>query len=165
MKESQLKRIAALVSVIGLTAAAFAMTAQAGSGLKITGGGQTDVGASGAGDTIAFTARETATGANGQVQYIDRTDGETEAIFHGTVTCIEAVDAGDDGAGFIAGEWRHEEEAYFTIYLEDNGEPNQGNDLIIIDELATSPECSDEEPDDDDKASLARGNVQVHNAE
>ena len=160
-----MKRIAALFGVIALTTAAWAALAQAESGFKITGGGQTDVGTRGAGDTIAFTGQETADGAKGQVQYVDRDGGQIVEIYHGTVTCIEAVDAGEQGAGYLAGEWRNQGEGFFTLYVEDNGEPNQGNDLIVLDETATDPECSDEEPDEDDKVALARGNAQVHNAE
>ena len=159
-----MKRIAALLGVLALTTAAWASIATADSGFKITGGGQTEVGTTGAGDTIAFTAQGEGDGVKGQVQYVDRTDGKVVGIFHGTVTCIQAVDAGEQGAGTIAGEWRNQGEGFFQIYLEDNGEPNQGSDLIIVEEAATSPECSDEEPDDDDKSAMARGNVQVHNA-
>src|SRR5688500_13022225 len=67
-----------------------AAVGNAGSGAKVTGGGQTDVGTSGAGDTIALTAQDGAAGVIGQVQYIDREGGTGagQVVYHGTVTCL-----------------------------------------------------------------------------
>ena len=160
-----MKRIAAVLSVIALATGAWAVMAQADSAFKATGGGQTDVGSTGAGDTIAFTAQNTGTtdAAKGQVQFIDREDGAIVEVYHGTVTCLRAVDAGDDGAARLAGTWRNQGAGTFEIYVEDNGEPNQGNDLIFIDQV-DPPDCVDDEDDSpDDPVALGRGNVQVHN--
>lgn len=154
-------RIALVLGIITALAVGFATIGQAESGFKVTGGGQTDVGTSGAGDTIAFTAQQnTQQGVIGQVQYVDRADGtgKGQTVYHGTVTCLEAVDAGEQGAAFLAGEWR--DGGTFEIYVEDNGEPNQGSDIVFLDRNSP-PNCDDEE-DDDGRTALGRGNVQVH---
>lgn len=159
-----MKRIAALLSVTALATGAWALGAQADSAFKATGGGQTAVGTSGPGDTIAFTAQNTGTGdaAKGQVQFVDREGGQIEEVYHGTVTCLRAVAAGTDGAARLAGTWRNQGSGTFEIYVEDNGEPNQGNDMIFIDQV-DPPDCVDDEDDNpDDPAALGRGNVQVH---
>ena len=178
-----MKRIAALLGVLALTTAAWATLAQAESGFKATGGGQFLVPEEGgAGSTIAFTAQNVEDETNeyaakGQVQYVDRSADGKPLVYHGTVTCLAAVTLNDDydespenegsqGAGVISGEWRKsasEDATAFTLYVQDNGEPNQGNDLIVLDEFAAEPECSDEEPDSEDKQPLGRGNVQIHN--
>lgn len=162
-----MKRIAALLGVIGLTTAAFAMTAQAGRAFMVTGGGQITVGTEGPGDTIAFTARDidgdAGDLAKGQVQYVDREDGEVVEVYHGAVSCLVAVEgAGTDGAAYLAGQWSNQGSGDFEIYVEDNGEPNQGADQIFIDQ-EDAFNCSDDN-DDDEPTALGRGNVQVHQA-
>ena len=162
-----MKRIAALLGVLALTTAAWTSLATADSGFKVTGGGQTDVGTTGAGDTIAFVAQGEGDRLKGQVQYVDREDGETVAIYHGTITCLEEFDAGEQGAAWIAGTWTVKGSGPFEIYVEDNGEGSNAvaEDMIQIDELAESPDCSDDGDDDDEEvAALGRGNVQVHGA-
>ena len=156
-------RITLFVGLIAVMALGLSSIGTAASGFKVTGGGQTDVGDSGAGDTIAFVAMEKGEGVHGQVQYIDREGGtgKGQTVFHGTVTCLTAVDAGEQGAAYLAGTWR--DGGTFEIYAEDNGEPNQGSDLIYVDQGAT-PNCEDDD-DDDEPTALGRGNVQVHSAE
>jgi hypothetical protein len=158
------KRTLAAFGVVAVVTGAWALVAQADSAFKATGGGQTQVGTTGAGDTIAFTAQNTTddVAAKGQVQFVDREDGSIVEIFHGSVTCLRAVDAGTDGAARLAGEWRNQGTGTFEIYVEDNGEPNQGNDLIFIDQV-DPPDCVDDEDDSpDDPVALGRGNVQIH---
>lgn len=160
-----MKRIAALLGVLALTTAAWASLAQAGRPFMVTGGGQTQVGTEGAGDTIAFTARDTDGEGNlaqGQVQYVDREAGEIVEVYHGSVTCLVAAPGGSEGAAYLAGQWRNQGSGDFEIYVADNGEPNQGTDQIFIDQEDTA-NCSDDN-DDDDPTALGRGNVQVHQA-
>ena len=138
---------------------------QADSAFKVTGGGQTAVGTKGAGDTIAFTARNTvdAYEARGQVQFVDREGGRVVEVYHGTVECLVAVSGrGEDGAARFAGNWTNQGAGTFEIYVEDNGEPNRGADLIFIDQQ-DPPDCADDEDNyPDEPVALGRGNVQVH---
>lgn len=158
-------RIALVLGLVAALALGAMSLSQAGSGFKVTGGGQTDVGTTGAGDTIAFTAQKNPSqGVTGQVQFVDRADGtgRGQTVFHGTVVCLEAVDAGEQGAAIFAGFFRNNGGS-FEIYVEDNGEPNQGNDVVFLDR--TSPPNCDDEEDDDGRTALGRGNVQVHSTE
>jgi hypothetical protein len=171
-----LKRIAALLGVLALTTAAWSQLAQADPAFKVTGGGQilTDGQTTGAGSTLAFTAQQEAapaegvlTPAKGQVQYVDRS-GDTQIVRHGYVTCLEAVEGqGIEGAAYIGGYWTERgnpkapesELDIFEIYVEDNGEPNQGNDMVAV-SMVSSPDC-EEDDENDDPTALARGNAQV----
>jgi hypothetical protein len=175
-----LKRIAALLGVLALTTAAWSQLAQADPAFKVTGGGQilTDGQTTGAGSTLAFTAQQEAapaegvlTPAKGQVQYVDRS-GDTQIVRHGYVTCLEAVEGqGIEGAAYIGGYWTERgnpkapesELDIFEIYVEDNGEPNQGSDLIFFNDDQTLDCNEDQEHDEQAEVALARGNVQVHN--
>jgi hypothetical protein len=161
-----LKRIVALLGVLALTTAAFSSLAQAGRSFMVTGGGQTAVGTSGPGDTIAFTARDTdadaGDAAQGQVQFVDREAGQIVEVYHGTVTCLVPASGGSDGAAYFAGQWTNQGAGDFEIYVADNGEPNQGNDMIFIDQ-EDGFNCSDDN-DDDEPTALGRGNVQYHAA-
>ncbi len=160
-------RIALILGSVAAVTAVFVATGQAASGFKVTGGGQTDVGTRGAGDTIALTAQENNSGIVGQVQYVDREGGtgQGQVVYHGVVTCVEAVDAGEQGAAYIGGHWTHGSENEFEIYVEDGGEPNQGRDMIAIDPNDTA-DCVDDDPtSNEDTAALARGNIQIHPAE
>lgn len=135
----------------------------------VTGGGQTDVDttAGGAGDTIAFTARDTdgeeGNAAQGQVQYVDREGGKVVEVYHGTVTCLATASGGSDGAAYLAGTFQKQGIGTFEIYVADNGEPNQGADQIFIDQNDTI-NCTDDDDEEDTPTALARGNVQVHDA-
>lgn len=171
-----MKRIAALLGVLALTTAAWTTLAQAESAFMATGGGQFLVPEEGgAGSTIAFTARQTSAddnAAQGQVQYVDRS-GDRPLVYHGVVTCLTVVSPDEqsedfDGAGYIEGVWRKsatDEAINFSLYVQDNGEPNQGADVIALEDVAATPDCGDEEDEPDDTQPLARGNVQIHNYE
>lgn len=157
-------RITLFVGLIAAMALVFASIGTAASGFKVTGGGQTDVGTSGAGDTIAFVAMEKGGGVHGQVQFVDREGGtgQGQIVHHGEVICLQAVDMGEQGAAYFAGNWR--DGGTFEIYVEDNGEGNGAQDMIFIDEN-DPPNCADESQDEDEPVALGRGNVQVHSDE
>ena len=155
---------AAALSVVALLA--MATGANAGSSNdRATGGGQilfsTD---GGAGNTIAFTAQETATGAKGQLQTIDRSggNGQDQVKYHGTVSCIVVT----ANTAKIAGVLKHGTGGNFNLYVEDNGEGANaaGADMIFLDTMAPDPTCDFEDPEDSETEVLARGNVQVYNA-
>jgi hypothetical protein len=145
------------VAAAGLFAAPLA---QAGSDTdRATGGGQVLINTrGGAGDTIAFTAQETATGAKGQVQYVDRTaTGQT--VHHGRVTCLVV----DGTTATIGGTWERGATGGFEILVTDNGEGATATDMITIADV-TTPDCGDPEQDEEDQIALARGNAQVYDA-
>lgn len=148
---------------LALTGAAAAATLLAGGVASAaqedaaTGGGQVMVGTKGAGDTIAFTARGGATAADGQIAFIDRSDGtgQGQTNYHGTVSCLSVA----GNVAKLAGTWT--DGGTFQLYVEDNGEgANAESDVVTLmpGEDAT---CDFEEPDDEDKVALARGNAQV----
>jgi len=139
---------------------------------RATGGGQILVG-KGAGDTIAFTGQALASGntaAKGEVQYIDRTGGTGKGNirFHGDVFCMIAEagpNPGDPGMAEIAYRPKGDPTGDVDqLYIVDNGEPNQGNDVVFIDENPQSP-CSFQNDDDDGDTALARGNAQVYDGD
>jgi hypothetical protein len=149
-----------MLTLAGLAALAITSgPASAGNGDKATGGGQILVG-SNAGSTIAFTAQGTTSAAKGQVQFIDRTagKGQSQVKFHGVVDCIEVI----GNFAVIGGETRNG--TPFTLRVEDNGEPNQGADMI---QFETDSEfiCGDQEEDDPPEFSLGRGNAQVRDGD
>ena len=148
------------LAVVGAAVVALAVpaAASAGEGDKTTGGGQVLVGARGAGDTIAWTAQQKGDAVKGNVQYQDREGGtgKGHTTYHGTVACVDAI----GNVAQVAGVWR--DGGQFHIYIEDNGEGgNAPNDIVTITPMATNPTCSEDEPDDEDKIALARGNAQV----
>ena len=131
--------------------------ATAGQQDAATGGGQVDVGTSGPGDTVAFTAKGTAETAKGQVQYVDREE-DSKTVQHGAVSCIDA----QGNTARIAGEWR--DGGTFNLYVVDNGEGSAAdNDIVSI--VPGDPSCDFEPPSDDDEYALARGNAQVRDAD
>lgn len=144
--------------LMGLAAAgalAFAgVSATAGQGDSTTGGGQTLLGVKGAGNTIAFTAKQ----GGGQVQFVDRSGGKgpDQVVHHGTVSCIDV----EANVARIAGTWT--DGGPFAIYVEDNGEGKDANDIVT---LLDESDCDFEEPDDDQKTALGRGNAQVRDAD
>ncbi len=150
------------VTLLGTAVAGSALvlssTALAGTGDAATGGGQVDVGTSGPGDTIAFTAKGTADAGTGQVQYIDREDGRNVSIQHGTVSCIDAQGT----VAKIAGSWR--DGGTFQLYVEDNGEGKSGLGDVVTVIPAGEPSCDFDAPADEDQMALARGNAQVRDA-
>lgn len=163
------RRPLALAVVALAVVAMLAMTTGATAGSsrdRATGGGQILVGTRGAGDTIAFTAQQLAEGddtaAKGEVQYINRTGGTGKGGIreHGDVFCIvvmgDMAEIGYHPKGDPDGD-------IDQLYVVDGGEPNQGNDIVFIDETPQSV-CDFEEDDDDGEVALARGNVQVYDA-
>jgi hypothetical protein len=150
------KRTIALVGA-GAAGAALALsgaTAFATQEDAATGGGQILVGTGGAGDTIAFTAQGTTDAARGQVQYVDRAGGtgQGQTVVHGTVDCIDA----QGNVARIAGTWR--DGGGFGLYVQDNGN-GDGTDIVAL----TPPNdtnCADD-PEDENRTALARGNAQV----
>lgn len=135
-------------------------SATAGNGDKATGGGQILVG-SNAGSTIAFTAQGTTESAKGQVQFIDRSagKGKNQVKFHGIVDCIEVT-----GNLAVIGGVPKSGTGDFTLRVEDNGEPNQGADMIQFDRNSDI-QCGDGEEDDPPEMSLGRGNAQVRDGD
>jgi hypothetical protein len=149
---------AAVVAVSGLTA--FSAPAP-----KVTGGGQTDVGTSGAGDTIAFVAQskpttENANAARGQVQYIDREADVPQVVRHGTVTCLTI----DGTTARLGGVWEDRDGGgTFEIQVMDNGEGDAApDDMIGIYPMAINDCANTDGAEDDGTVALGRGNVQVH---
>ena len=146
-----------VVVALAMTAAiSFSLVARAGTGDKVTGGGQTDVGTQGAGDTIAFTAQTTNGVTAGQIQYIDRTGGtgQGQVVYHGTINCLTVSGSTAD----FSGVWDNDAGS-FEVVVQDNGNGN-GQDMIAIDPAASNPSCSDSTKPSNNGA-LARGNAQV----
>jgi hypothetical protein len=143
--------------------------ATAGNGDKVTGGGQTFLGNSGKGSTIAFTAQQDAgagsSSAKGQVQFIDRSNGagKNQTKYHGVVDCVEV----EGNFGVIGGHKRGDTTDRFSLRVVDNGEPNNGVDLIQFGEEEDNSTCGDGNDDEPPSMefSLARGNAQVRDGD
>jgi hypothetical protein len=148
-----------IITITGLTLAIAIPVAGAQAGSprdRATGGGQTAVGLQGAGNTIAFTAQNTGSGdaATGQVQYIQRIDGQDK--LHGTVSCLRV----SGNTAKIAGTGR--DGRAFQLYVVDNGQgANADNDMIMF-QLSDQATC-DFDPGNN-VPELARGNAQVYDA-
>lgn len=165
------RRPLSLAAVALAVVAMVAMTTGASAGSsrdRATGGGQILVGTSGgAGDTIAFTAQQLAAGddvaAKGEVQYINRTGGTGKGGIreHGDVFCI--VVAGNMAEIGYHPKGGDTDDDIDQLYVVDGGEPNQGNDVVFIDETPQSV-CEFDDDDDDGEVALARGNAQVYDA-
>ena len=148
------------ITIMGLTLAVAipVAAAQAGSPRdRATGGGQFAVSLQGAGNTIAFTAQNTSSSgdaATGQVQYIQRVDGQDK--LHGTVSCLRV----SGNTAKIAGTGR--DGRAFQLYVVDNGQgAAAGNDMISF-QYADQATC-DFDPGSN-VPELARGNAQVYDA-
>jgi hypothetical protein len=154
-----------MVAIAGLAALALSSgSAYAGNGDKATGGGQilfsqSDLKAS----TIAFTAQGTTSTAKGQVQVIDRSagGGQNATKYHGIVNCIEVT----DNTAVIGGYQRGHADNEFTLRVIDNGEPNQGNDMIMLDRESDKTQCGEDKQQCNPDVSLARGNAQVRDGD
>ena len=147
------------ITITGLTLAIAipVAAAQAGSPRdRATGGGQTAVGLQGAGNTIAFTAQNTGSGdaATGQVQYIQRVDGQDK--LHGTVSCLRV----SGNTAKISGVGR--DGRAFQLYVVDNGQGAAADNDTIMFQTADQPTC-DFDPGNN-VPELARGNAQVYDA-
>jgi len=148
-----------IITITGLTLAIAIplAVAQAGSPRdRATGGGQTAVGLQGAGNTIAFTAQNSGSGdaATGQVQYIQRVDGQDK--LHGTVSCLRV----SGNTAKIAGTGR--DGRAFQLYVVDNGQGSAADNDMIMFQLADQASC-DFDPGNE-VPELARGNAQVYDA-
>jgi hypothetical protein len=92
---------------------------------KITGGGQVLFTTSDAANsTIAFTAQKSATDVKGQVQLVDRSagKGQLQEVLHGTVTCVNVIQPGDEngaGTGKIGGYFENDPTDTFVIDVTD----------------------------------------------
>ena len=145
--------------------------AQAGSPRdRATGGGQTLIGDSGPGSTIAFTAQNRLTpgddfAATGQVQHIDRGSGtgSLQEKYHGEVMCLH-VEGDTASIGGRLTKGGTPEAAFFQMVVQDNGEPNQGADLISFQPVGEEPTCEDTPEVSNKELMLARGNAQVYDA-
>jgi hypothetical protein len=146
--------ITGLILAIAIPVAA----AQAGSARdRATGGGQTAVSMQGAGNTIAFTAQDTSSSgdaATGQVQYIQRVDGQDK--LHGTVSCLRV----SGNTAKIAGTGA--DGRAFQLYVVDNGQGASADNDMIMFQVADQATC-DFDPGND-VPELARGNAQVYDA-
>jgi hypothetical protein len=140
------------VGVAGAALALSGTSALAGQGDATTGGGQILVGTEGgAGSTIAFTAQAVGDAARGQVQHVDRS-GEEQVVHHGTVGCIDV----EGNIARISGEWR--DGGTFGLYVEDNGN-GDGTDIVALTPV-NDTNCADD-PEEENRTALARGNAQV----
>jgi hypothetical protein len=151
----KLKLSLACAAVVLLTVP---LAASAGSSTdRATGGGQVLIGTrGGAGDTIAFTAKDRAENL-GQVQYVDRTaTGQT--VRHGTVTCLDVM----NNMAKIGGVWK--QGGTFQIIVVDNGQGAAANDDVVTVQNGQPDNCAQEDDDDDNPIALARGNAQVYDA-
>jgi hypothetical protein len=138
-------------------AVALPMAAQAGSARdRATGGGQTAVSLQGAGNTIAFTAQNSGSGdaATGQVQYIQRVDGQDK--LHGTVSCLR-VSANTAKISGTGADGRA-----FQLYVVDNGQGAAADNDMIMFQFSDQASC-DFDPGNN-VPELARGNAQVYDA-
>lgn len=168
-------RIRNLLIAVAVLAIAIPGIASAGSAYdRVTGGGQIffnfSTGESepveGAGDTIAFTARETSEGVKGQVQIVERSGGtgQGQLKLHGTVTCLVVVNPTTARLAGTATRTDSDQRQNFEMLVTDNGEGvNAAADQIAL-AFVTTPECDDDGEDDDNQTTLARGNVQVYQA-
>jgi len=125
----------------------------------VTGGGQTlaDDQSTGAGDTIAFTARGTGEGglAQGQVQYVDREADAAQQVQHGRITCLVVT----GNTARLAGTWS--DGSNFEIAVEDNGSNEDTPDMVAVYDVDTQ-NCENNDEETDDPTALARGNVTIH---
>jgi len=148
------------VIITGLTLAVAIPIAAAHAGSprdRATGGGQFAVSMQGAGNTIAFTAQNSSSSgdaATGQVQYIQRVDGQDK--LHGTVSCLRV----SGNTAKIAGTGR--DGRNFQLYVVDNGQGAGADNDMIMFQYSDQASC-DFNPGND-VPELARGNAQVYDA-
>jgi hypothetical protein len=121
----------------------------------------------GPGDTIAFTARQLSPGsdaADGEVQWVDRigpTAGRSHTVFHGRVTCMRVN--GNQAVILYRPMYPNAPETEMhQLYVTDNGE--RADDVIVRDTNADFP-CLFNLPFDARSVELARGEVQIQDAE
>lgn len=92
------------------------------------------------------------------MQFVDRSAGKgpDQVVHHGRVACLDVMGS----AAKIAGSWV--DGGSFNIWVEDTGEGHGNEDVVTV--MDGDPMCDFEEPDDEDKTALARGNAQVRDA-
>jgi hypothetical protein len=169
-----LKRTIVIGAVLTLAVAGMSAGSAAPAVYKVTGGGQTLVGTTGAGNTIAFTAQSAGAegeAAKGQFQLQLRDAAEREGI-HGEITCVQVYSyTADGGVAVLGGVSRAGEPFRFDVV--DGGEGKDATDLIRVSRGAAAQDGADDDEDDtllcdaeDESADtdFARGNVQVHKA-
>jgi hypothetical protein len=153
------RALAAALVVVALSVTA----ASAGSpNDRVTGGGQTLIGTTGAGNTIAFTAQGNSDAAKGQVQVVDRSGGtgQAQTKFHGIVDCLTV----DGSMAEIYGHKSEDPSDVFAVYVVDNGEGAMAeNDIVALNDDPKSP-CEIKDDDDKGTMELGRGNAQVYDA-
>ena len=156
----------ALVCAAGLTFAA-PLTADAGNGDKATGGGQVLIDSGDAkASTIAFTAQGTTSDAKGQVQLVDRSSTTPETKYHGVVDCIEVTGKLAVIGGYKKKSGPANTADRFVLRVMDNGEPNQGADMIQFDRESAAPDtCGNNDDNAEPDLTLARGNAQVRDGD
>ena len=152
---------------------------------KAIGGGQAFLDsrdASGAGDTVAFTAQrekgapEGSDLADGQIQVNRR--GDNAVKFHGTVECLVVNGGRSEGVAYMSGTTRANKNVPaqpFELYVTDGGKGQaERNDMIMLFVGAEETDQGDDGTADDDQGpcgfaesvegvSMARGNVQTWN--
>jgi hypothetical protein len=167
---------AGAAAALALPLAANAETAP----LLITGGGQviadTSEPTTGAGDTIAFVARQTGTedtanNADGSLQVVNtseaRANQRPSIIFNGEVTCIRGPEDGQDGSVARFGGVRRAGDgpAFFVVDVVDTGDENRGTDMIEFRETESPDPCEDDEDGTRlNGTTLARGNLKIDTA-
>jgi len=119
--------------------------------------------------TLAFTAQGTVDGAMGQVQLIDRQagTGRNSVRFHGVVTCVE-TGPGPNGENFgiASGHKRGDDSIPFVLRVIDNGQPNEGTDMIQFDRGEDAMDtCGDDKDNADLSGQVAHGNAKVRNGD
>lgn len=155
-----MKRLLASTAVIGLAVAGIGTATAAAPFDKVTGGGQIFLDPTappqGPGATIAFTARNIGADnlAQGQLQYNDHAGIK----FHGAVTCLIVEGTNATFAGTFTNA--EGEEDVFQVDVQDNGQGQDPNDLIVL-SYPDNANCESMTPD----MELGRGNAQVHDAE
>lgn len=140
----------------------------------VNGGGQVlaSSDATGAGDTIAFTAQGLSTSddsARGQFQYVPHASATPDnPKFHGTVTCLQVDPATSDSPATARIGGVDRDTTPFRLVVTDAGTGVQGADTILLQHPATEPGmgslCDPQNGDDSGSLTLARGNVTIHKA-
>ena len=170
-----MKRIVISGAVLTLALAGMSTGSAAPAAYKVTGGGQTLVGSTGAGNTIAFTAQsagEEGSAAKGQFQLQLRDAAEKEGI-HGEISCVQVYSFTEDGGVAVLGGYSRDTGEPFRFDVVDGGEGKDASDMIRLSRGAAAQDGGDDDSGDtmlcdpeDEKADtdFARGNVQVHKA-
>jgi hypothetical protein len=157
-----LKKLGKLGVAIAAVLVVAGASASAGSpNDRVTGGGQTLVGTTGAGNTIAFTIQGAGEDVKGQFQYVDRSGGtgQDQVGWHGTPVCLEVM--GSSAKAVIS---NNDDGSLWELLLQDNGEgANADNDIVTL-TSDEEPSCGSDDDDDDSQVELARGNLQVYDA-